>query len=350
MMDADLAAVRETVSARTAGSTEESLARTWITITHRQAPRRRPARGLVPVAAAAAVAALTVGSIALLGGGDDGVDPAELLAFPRIDDPSEIVFPIDEYDFTTEDYANYQEARAVLAAECLARFGVEVTTTDLNPGPLPDFHESTHTRLYGVFDREIAAEWGYGVPPDWGNVWPHGTGQSGRDLTEAERFLLVGRTEPAYMDRALPEDEHGDRLPENGCFGEADRTLSGGLPDPDFTVTNNDSHAVAGDDRRVRAATEAWSDCMRRHGFDYESVGQPQDRQWPEPAGDEEITTALADVDCKVETNLVGIWVGVESEIQERFIRDNWAELQQLRRWLDTVYRNSEQVLADADR
>jgi hypothetical protein len=28
-------------------------------------------------------------------------------------------------------------------------------------------------------------------------------------------------------------------------------------------------------------------------------------------------------------------------------IQANWAELQQLKLWLDTVYRNSEQVLAE---
>jgi hypothetical protein len=348
MMDADLVAVRQTVSARTAGSTEESLARAWHTITRRQAPRRRVPRLLVPVAAA--VAALALGTAVMLGGGDRGVNPAELLAFPRIDDPSEIRFPIDEYDFTTEGYVNYQEAIAILAAECMARFGVEVSVVDLNPGPLPDFHQSTHTRLYGVFDREIAAEWGYGVPPHWGEVWPYGVGESGRDLTEAEWFLYVGRSQPEYANRALPEDQNGDPLPEDGCQGEADRTISGGLPDPDLAVTNNDSHAVAYRDERVEAAEEAWSDCMRARGFDYDSVSEPGDRQWPEPAGEAEIATALADVDCKVETNLVGVWVGVESEYQERFIRDNWDALQELKHWLETVYRNSEQVLADADR
>jgi hypothetical protein len=350
MSDADLAAVRETVSARTAGSTDESLARAWIAITRRRAPRRRPSRILVPVAAAAAVATLAVGTVAGLGGGDGGVDPAELLAFPRIDDPSEIRFPIDEYNFTTEGYANYLEATAVLAAECLARFEAEVSIADLNPGPLPDFHESTHTRLYGVFDREIAAEWGYGVPPDWGNVWPHGVGNTGRDLTDTERFLLVGRTDPANADRALPEDQHGDPLPEDGCQGEADRTLSGGLASPDWSVANNDSYAAASGDERVEAAEEAWSDCMRGRGYEYDSLREAADRAWPEPAGPEEIATALAEVDCKVETNLVGIRVGVETEFQQRFISDHLAELQVLKRWLETVYRNSEQVLTDADR
>jgi len=89
---------------------------------------------------------------------------------------------------------------------------------------------------------------------------------------------------------------------------------------------------------------------MRRHGFNYDSIWKPGDREWPEPAGDEEIATALADVDCKVETNLVGIRVGIESELQERFIRDNWAELRVLKRWLATVYLNSERVFATADR
>jgi hypothetical protein len=88
---------------------------------------------------------------------------------------------------------------------------------------------------------------------------------------------------------------------------------------------------------------------MRQSGYDYESIWEPGERidyQTDEPTATE-IADAVANVECKIETNLVGVLVGVTSELEEAFIQANWAELQQLKLWLDTVYRNSEQVLAE---
>lgn len=76
--DADLVAVRAATAARTV-AVEDSLARTWATIsTARTAgARSRRARVLVPVGAAATVVAVAVGTTLVLGGGDDrGGDPS----------------------------------------------------------------------------------------------------------------------------------------------------------------------------------------------------------------------------------------------------------------------------------
>jgi hypothetical protein len=350
--DADLAAVRETVAARVSDP-DRSLSRSWATITADRPteawrPTRRPARWLVPVGAAATVAALAAGTTVLLGGGDDGVTPADLRDFPRITDPSQIVFPIDEYDFTTDGYVMFQDALAHLIADCVRRFGVDPPDPEREglPTDLPDFDTRNH-RLYGVFDRDMAASWGYRTPPDWGTVRP--TDVSEAKLAEVERLLRHGLREPEFAAPPLGDDLNGDPLPEGGCEGEATRTLSEGLPDPDFRITNNDSQERAWGDERVRTAEAAWSDCMRQSGYDYESIWEPGERidyQTDEPTATE-IADAVANVACKIETNLVGVLVGVTSELEEAFIQENWAELQQLKLWLDTVYRNSEQVLAE---
>lgn len=167
------------------------------------------------------------------------------------------------------------------------------------------------------------------------------------DRTDDEWFLLVGRSEARFADRPLPVDGNGDQLPDDGCQGEAVRTLSGGLS-PDWQSRNDDSGPRAAADPRVRAAEAAWSERMAAAGYDYQSIWEPNDQDWPEPPNRKEIATAIADVDCKIETNLVGVWVGVMAEYQEQYIQQNWTELQELKRWLETVNRNSARVLAEA--
>jgi hypothetical protein len=352
--NADLSAVRDTVSARWAGSDESlALARSWAAITAgspapRPGPprRRRPARWLVPVGAAATVTAVALGTVVLAAGVDDDRAPvASPSEFPRLTDDGQIAFPLDEYDYTTEGYTNYMDALEYLGDECVRRFGGEPPEHPEAVDNLPDF-DRQHERLYGVFDREVAATWGFHAPPDWGVVRPSEPRRDGPD-DDDYHFLLEGWTRAAFADRELPEDRNGDRLPEDGCLGEAERTLSGGLPDPDFTVTNNDSQPRAWEDARVQVVHAAWSDCMRGKGYRYDSRSELSERQWPDPVSEEEIATAVADVECKVETNLVGVLVGVTSEYQREFIEDNWAALQPLRQWLEAVSENSARVLSD---
>jgi hypothetical protein len=360
--DSDLAAVRTTLSVRTA-DTDTSVARAWTAVADRRATHRpagvparvRPARRLVPAGAAVAVAALAVGTVALLGSGDDVLAPADLSRYPRITDPAEIVFPLDEYSYTSEGYQKFQQARAMLVADCLRRFGVDVASS---PGPavVPYFQVGMNQRRYGPFDLDIAREEGYRVPPYRGTVRLEGGWWSGAprgwDPNDEEHFLYLGRYAAEFADHALPRDVNGDPLREDGCGGEASWILSdgqSGLEGPNWKALNSDAGPRAATDARVLAAEAAWSECMRRDGFDYRSVWEPLEREWPTPPSREEIATAVADVSCKIETNLIGVWVAVESEYQEQHIQQRWDELQELKRWLDAVYRNSARVLAEAE-
>lgn len=381
--DADLTAVRSCLAARASGI-EESQSRTWATIATRQAATgpppasvpaapsaaatgRSPARWLVPVGAAAAVAAVALGSVSLLGGGGgkDGLTPAVGDDYPLITDPDEIALPLDEYFFTTEGYQDFQAASAHLTAQCLQRFEVDVSAAELMGGPLPEF--PGHQRRLGVFDLEVAQEYGYGAPPGWGQVWPEGVApadpgevrRNGWEPSEEEYFLYAGRS-ASESDRRLPEDVNGERLREDGCNGEAVWILSDGMSGaegPDWQVRNSDAGPQAAADARMQRAEAEWSDCMREAGYRYErplEAGSERYREsdgdgaWDRPASPEEIADAVANVECKIETNLVGVWVAVMSEYQQQHIQEHWEELQQLRRWLDNVDENSTQVLADA--
>lgn len=86
---------------------------------------------------------------------------------------------------------------------------------------------------------------------------------------------------------------------------------------------------------------------MGRSGYDYDSVWEPNNQNWPEPVGEEEIAVAEADVACKQEVNLVGIWFAVESAYQRRTIQQNAEDLEPHRLVLEAEVANAAAVLND---
>jgi hypothetical protein len=86
---------------------------------------------------------------------------------------------------------------------------------------------------------------------------------------------------------------------------------------------------------------------MATRGYRYAEVMDPNNQAWPEPPGDTEIATATADVGCKIETNLVGVWSAVEAAYQRRIIEQNPEHFAGTQRFLETVDRNAARVLAE---
>lgn len=84
---------------------------------------------------------------------------------------------------------------------------------------------------------------------------------------------------------------------------------------------------------------------MERAGFDYSTIWDPNDQAWPEPVTDEEIAVAIADVECKQETNVLGVWMAVEAAYQVSAIRQHENELDALRIELSAEVANATQVL-----
>jgi hypothetical protein len=137
-------------------------------------------------------------------------------------------------------------------------------------------------------------------------------------------------------------------LHEHGCNGEATSFLSGGLEAPDLSLAQQlafDAYARSEADSRVRNAMAAWSQCMGNGGYDYSTIWEPNDRDWPRPAGPEETATAQTDVQCKLGTNLVGIWVAVESAYQMRQIEEHSEDPAHIESYLDVIYRNATEIL-----
>lgn len=260
------------------------------------------------------VAILTLAACAP-GSGGSGPEP-DLGEIPLIRDPAEIVLPLDAYRLSFSDYTTVQRGAYILTRECVERFGIEYTLTeDALLGQLPPVG-SLNERRYGLFDGSSAAVRGYNapdasMPDDSGHAW---------NPSAIEELVVRG----GYTG-APPIDAAGNPLPPDGCLGEANRLLDEGVParPPSLDLggdLSSEAYQRSEADSRVRAAVDQWSDCMADRGYRYRSIWEPNDRDWPEPPGPEEIAVAVADVACKEQVNLVGIWYAVESAYQQQIL------------------------------
>lgn len=306
-------------------------------------PRTR--RAPVVLTAVVLISSCTAGS---------GRMPPPLGAVPLVRDATNLTLPLDAYSFDDHDYIMVKRAQARLVADCMQRFGVaypsDVTPAALVPGTgFPDL-DHPNVRRYGLLDAAAAATRGYDPPPDptaAGDKTDPKKGDGGIMLTPRVLLLLNGKPPPEFAG-TMPADVDGNRLPADGCTGAAQRRLAGGTTAQSIqlpSVLGAGTARLAENDSRVRTAMTAWSACMKRDGYQYRSSREPNNVGWPEPPGAAEIATATADVACKQQTNLVGIWSAVESAYQKQTIERHSRQLAALRTYIDTMARAAAQVV-----
>ena len=80
-------------------------------------------------------------------------------------------------------------------------------------------------------------------------------------------------------------------------------------------------------------------------GLRYRNPGQAQDRNWPATPTPAEITTAVADVRCKTQTNLVNTWLTVEAAYQAALISQNLTALARLQASFGRLLSRAETLL-----
>jgi hypothetical protein len=265
--------------------------------------------------------------LAACGSGSDasGSEP-DIGEIPVIRNTSELVLPLDAYGLDSLEYTSIRRAAWRLIRDCVQAFGSEYTVPEaILYKDVPQF-DHPHERRYGLYDERSASAWGYNVPPE---KQPPAEGARAWNPSEAE--LLLVRGAPKETQPTRPTDRDGRELPEGGCQGEADRVLAEGTSaSRDQNLPNElafEANKRALGDTRVRDAMRRWSECMAARGYKYDTVWQPNDAPWPEPANDQEIATAVADVRCKHETNLLGTMVTVEAAYHEQAIEQRAEEL-----------------------
>jgi hypothetical protein len=178
-----------------------------------------------------------------------------------------------------------------------------------------------HSRLYGLVDLDQARANGYywdlGVsPPDPGTAPPE---------LPAEWYAIAAGD--------IEQTASGQPVPRGGCRGEADRALHAGMPaGADLPLADRlaqEAFGRAEQDSRVQAAFAAWRSCMAAKGYDYSDPwGATNDVAWSatpsaQRPSEREALTATADVECKIEVDLVDIWASVHTAYERRAVEHN---------------------------
>ncbi|TWG04974.1 hypothetical protein [Streptomyces brevispora] len=297
---------------------------------HSLSGRRHLHRSVGVVCAAVLLAACS--SSAEKGQNDEKSEP-EVSATPTMLGTVGLQLPLDAYDATREETDALQQGQGVLISRCMERFGFRYS---LPPRPVSATTGGANARIFGVVDASEAARYGYNVPGD--ARAPERTPES---LTASEELALHGAPDltPTDMPKSQAEAEkegggkqriNGRSVPVGGCGREAFLKLY--APEPNAVdalyVFNLKSQAEsrAREDSRTKTVNKYWSDCMARKGHTVSDpmnatteLGIPDDAL-ASPAA---ITAAKADVRCKKEVNLVGVYFAVQSAYQKRQIDKN---------------------------
>ncbi len=69
---------------------------------------------------------------------------------------------------------------------------------------------------------------------------------------------------------------------------------------------------------------------MRRSGHNYSSPWQPNDTDWGSTVSEQEIRTAVNDVECRHRTGMTDKWVATEISHQQRLIKEHEDLLERL--------------------
>ncbi|PHQ47899.1 hypothetical protein BLA24_30820 [Streptomyces cinnamoneus] len=100
-------------------------------------------------------------------------------------------------------------------------------------------------------------------------------------------------------------------------------------------------------DDRVRKVFADWSGCMKSKGFSYKTPvdamsGLAADNG---AAARDEKSAAVADVQCKKQNNVIGVWSFVEAGYQNKAISAHRSDLKTVQEDLQSLLANAERAL-----
>lgn len=309
----------------------------------RSRPLRHPAlRSAFPAAAlpVAVLLALALAGCSDPGGGGAHGEPelGEVAVAPAT---ASLSLPLDAYTDTDAETVRMGQVQQRLLSRCMARYGFpyeEVRPSDPAGAQGP---EGRHRTLFGVADPVFAAAHGYDMTAGKGRpVKPPAT-----PLSESATLVMHGERPGGSQGAAQPADAGseeeaaqvdsgidfgGQKVPPGGCIREAYRKLYAPTKDSvDLLLPfglASEAHERSKGDSRVAEVLKNWSACMEKSGYtglkDPYEVVQKLGLE-ADPGGPKAVTAAKADVACKREVNLVGIWAAVEKAYQERLVEEH---------------------------
>jgi hypothetical protein len=211
--------------------------------------------------------------------------------------------PIDKYLLAPAQSYRLLEAETARINHCVGRAASESTAPSaaskaavLNFLTTQQSDDVQRSSLWGFFDPSNAAVVGYARSPGV--------------IASIEIRAPAGVPQETYRACSRAAD---DALPTsnglNALFSGIPEALPGGGP------------FVPATDSRYRKAERAWIACMQTRNYSYRSARAPLDDSQLLAAGERaQIAAATADVRCKLETNLVGIGLAVQSAYDRAYI------------------------------
>ncbi|MFF1411555.1 hypothetical protein ACFVX6_17505 [Streptomyces sp. NPDC058289] len=231
-----------------------------------------------------------------------------------------LTLPLDGYTVTAAEGYVWQSSVQQQWRSCMARYGFK----DFGPPAVSErsVADSVNTavgRRYGISDIDLARTYGYHLP---------------NDAPEPPRWEPAAGGESAVFTGTGVEVEggtyKGKEIPDGGCRGETKRLFP--LPQtPEANAISGRIFEDSRDDAKVVGAAGKWVSCMKTKGYDRKHPLDDLDELGIEvssPAATTgEIAQAVADVECKQQTNLVAVWNAQERELQESAINSNTEKL-----------------------
>jgi hypothetical protein len=256
-----------------------------------------------------------------------------------------ISLPVDSYaDVADLQQTALAEAQALLTQKCMAARGF-VYTSQATPSQEQAVLQTIEYG-FGVTSLADADSYGYRLPAS-------GSGQpsAGLFLGGFSSFKALKRQPPAWT-VALLGFAPGARIApvrQESCMNlavsEVYRPGSSQLGDPVPAIAQQASLWTQ-TDPRVLAVNAAWSRCMAQRGYHYASPQHAAGHNWPAHPTATETATAVADVTCKQQVNLVNTWLTVEAAYQTALIGQNVSTLARLQASFQGALNRVEALLA----
>jgi hypothetical protein len=295
-----------------------------------------PSRPRFLVALLASVgSAAVLASVSGCSGAADAAAPAAPAATPTVLNSTALQLPVAEYLLPPSASLQLGKAAHVLLAQCMQRYGLSLA----DASPTARSQPATPTEMrYGVTNPDQAKTTGYHFGQADEGYLPATPSASPTVPNNDPGYQLVlqGNGTPGKSD-GTATTYHGQAVPAGGCVGEMHTKLQAGatfLGEAALVQQINDeSFADSMKAPAVQAVFQSWSACMLAKGFHYATpLDAVNDKAFSGPASSPaELQTAQADVACKQQDNVVGVWFAAEVDRQHALMAPHAGELKTIK-------------------
>ncbi|WP_035847040.1 hypothetical protein [Kitasatospora azatica] len=263
-------------------------------------------------------------------------------AVPVVTDPQQITFPTDPYVLTVAQLRQLDRAQNAVTVRCMKGFGFTskgVTAVGLDQEAAVRLSRNP---VFGVFNPAQVAAKGYdyfvAIPP---------ADPAGGPVPSAEEQTALNGTDAT----GRPVDSvNGMPLPPGGCAKKGRDAVGGKAPVIADSALPDGGPRTPPSDPRIADAYAKWAACMHGKGYTYPdptaAVSDPRWKKDATGASPQQIATAGADVQCKIENNTVGVIVAVESAYGRLYIDSHGSALTAYRQRLDETLAKAAGLVA----